>query len=284
MFFLTSLVNGGAGLRERRPNLLPALAASLVLHLLLLSLIRLAGNPAGEGTPGRGTAAAGLALSVRVSQQAQQASHRAPLPVPALEGDAALPDAPALPPAPEEGVVAATLGHRRLAEYRPPYLAQAEVVASPPGGWYFPRAQLTVEPRLQDEPALDLPDSVAGGAPRAGKLVLRVFVGFGGAVDRVEISQSSLPTEYEEAAVAAFAAVRFRPGELEGVPVSSELRFEIAFDPSLSGSSHLTGSFRLPPRTEAAAKPGPPGTAKGASRDAAPQPASAAGLSAIGGR
>lgn len=277
MFFLTSLVNGCAGLRERRPKLLAAFAVSLVLHLFVLGLVRFAGNPPGEGTPGRGTAAAGSALSVRVSQQAQQATHRPPLPVAAQAGDETLPDAQALPPAPEDGVVAATLGHRRLAEYRPPYLVQTEVVASPPGGWYFPRAQLTVAPRLQEEPALDFPDSVAGGAPRAGKLVLRVLVGFGGAVDRVEISQSSLPTEYEEAAVAAVAAVRFRPGELEGVPVSSETRFEIVFDPSMSGSSHRTGSFRLPPPTESTAKSAPPGAGQGVSLDAAARPAPATG-------
>ncbi len=252
-------MNGRSGMREWPGSLLLALAISLVLHLLALRVLAPAGNAAGEGAPGRGTAAARMALSVRVSQQAQQAMQRAPAPLPSVAGDAAAGEVPALPPAPEEGMLAATLGHRRLAEHMPPYLVQAEVFESPSGGWYFPRSQLTVAPRLQDEPALDFPPGAAKGAPPAGKLVVRVFIAAGGAVDRVEISRSTLPTAYEEAAVAAFAAVRFRPGELEGVPVSSETRFEIVFDAQTAGSSHLSGSFRMSPPVDSPAKSAPRG-------------------------
>ena len=43
-----------------------------------------------------------------------------------------------------------------------------------------------------------------------------------------------------EAAVAAFSRLRFRPGEIQGVAVSSESRFEVAFNVREVGSSHAT--------------------------------------------
>lgn len=72
----------------------------------------------------------------------------------------------------ESEVLAATLGERRLAADVPPYLTQ--VLNTPQGPWYFSRSELTVPPALQDEPLLLLEDS-GGAAPRAGKIVLRVF-------------------------------------------------------------------------------------------------------------
>ena len=245
-------LNGRATIREEWRSLLVALALSLVVHLLALVMLGRAANNPGEGTPGRGTLIERAALSVRVVQHAQRALPGEPVPLAAPEGNPALSDVQPLPPAADESLVAVRLGHRRLAEYLPPYLAQTPVFEVPPGGWYLPRAQLSVQPRLLDEPALNFPDSVAGGAPRAGKLVLRIFIAAGGAVDRVEISQSSLPSEYEEAAAAAFAAVRFRPGELEGVPVNSEIRFEVVLDANAS-SSHQTGVLRIPALAEPAA-------------------------------
>ncbi|WP_300334135.1 hypothetical protein [Accumulibacter sp.] len=257
MFSPTLPLNGRAGIREEQRSLLVALAVSLLFHWLTLVMLGRAAKPPGEGTPGRATLVEHAALSVRVIQHAQRVLPGDPVPLAAPEGDPALPDAQPLPPAPEEAVVAARLGHRRLAEYVPPYLAQTPVFEVPAGGWYLPRAQLSVQPRLLDEPALSFPDSVAGGAPRAGKIVLRIFIAAGGAVDRVEISQSSLPSEYAEVAAAAFAAVRFRPGELEGVPVNSEMRVEVVLDTMVSGGSHLTGVLRIPEAVEPAASSAP---------------------------
>ena len=48
---------------------------------------------------------------------------------------------------------------------------------------------------------------------------------------------SDPPSVFDEAAVAAFANLRFRPGEIEGVAVTSQTAFEVYFDDSESGRS-----------------------------------------------
>jgi len=105
-----------------------------------------------------------------------------------------------------------------------------------------------------DEPAIEPPGDSAGHALPGGKVVLRVFLAADGALDRVEVASSSLPPAYDQAAVAAFSRVRFRPGEIQGVAVSSESRFEVGFDDGDPGSSHASDRHGLSPATRAAAQ------------------------------
>ncbi len=119
------------------------------------------------------------------------------------------------------------------------------------GPWYFPRSELTVAPKLLDEPLIPQPEKPGTTGQRTGKVVLRVFVGAGGTVDRVEVAGSSLSADFDAAAAAAFARLRFSPGEIEGVAVNSETRFEIVSDGGETDGSHATdrvsvGDLRRP--------------------------------------
>lgn len=148
----------------------------------------------------------------------------------------------------------AARGQRLLAESMPPYLVQPLPAELSAGLWYFRRSELTVAAVPLDEPAIEPPDDSAGHALRGGKVVLRVFLAADGAVDRVEVASSNLPPAYDEAAVAAFSRLRFRPGEIQGVAVSSESRFEVGFDAGDPGSSHASDRRGLSPATRGAAQ------------------------------
>ncbi len=222
---------GSSAEQEQRKRLLVALLTSLLLHLLAGLLLQQAVATAATGQPE--SAAVLVTLRAAVGRQPPQAADAEPPPLPPNAGP------PAVERAPETSeALLATLGERRLAAYVPPYLAT--ILNVPQGSWYFSRAELSVPPQLQDEPLLQLPPDHGGAAPAAGKLLLRIFVGASGAVERVEVASSSLPPAFDEAAVAAFSRVHFRPGEIEGVAVTSETRFEVVFDGSELGRSHST--------------------------------------------
>ena len=53
-----------------------------------------------------------------------------------------------------------------------------------------------------------------------------------GEVRRVSIETPGLAPPFAEAVQAAFTQARFAPGELDGVPVASQLRLEVEFGDS----------------------------------------------------
>lgn len=170
-------------------------------------------------------------------------------------------------PSPAVDLVVA-LGQRRLEANVPAYLSEPGVVYSPAGGWYFSRTDLTVPPKLLNEPALQTAEmSAAGMSAQGGKVVLRVFIGADGAVDRVEVLKSNVSPAFEEAVVNAFSRVRFRPGEIEGVAVTSETRFEIPFEGLDTDGSHATdrAAFREAGRRASTAPARGDGRPEGAS-------------------
>jgi hypothetical protein len=93
---------------------------------------------------------------------------------------------------------------------------------------YFPVSQLTLRPVvLQDIPAnlaLDLPDAPAQAA------VLRLLINEHGGIDKVIVDESSVPESAAQAIAEAFRSIRFRPGELEGTPVKSQLKIQIVLE------------------------------------------------------
>lgn len=101
---------------------------------------------------------------------------------------------------------------------------------------YFRRSELSVAPVMQDEPLVDVSESLGRGQ-KGGKLALRLFISASGTVDRIEVLRGTLPSDVEELAMAAFLPVRFKPGEIDGVAVSSQLVFEIDLDGPAKGAS-----------------------------------------------
>ena len=229
----TLLSAAGLAARESPTRLAGALAASLFLHGLLIAV----GDSVTGGTrapsPGRvdATLHAGAATVAAEPGTGDATQPRPPIAAPE--------DAPqGAPDRPGGMAVGTLLGERRLLADPPPYLAEPLPLVAPEGGWYFPRAELSQPPMLLGEPQIRFPEEAAGELPRRGKVVVRVLVGSDGAVDRVEVATSTLPSAYQQEAVAAFTGLRFRPGSIDGVAVTSEARIEVVFEPEESGSSH----------------------------------------------
>ncbi|MEF8698211.1 MAG: TonB family protein [Candidatus Accumulibacter sp. UW26] len=224
---------GAEWTRHRR--LFAALLASLLLHLLLWSLHRPVLPSAGSQ---------GVLAAVLLPGEADAAAPTRPGDEPLSRSDQAPPvDDPARAQrqtgSPSAALLLTALGERRLVAQVPDYLAT--VLDVPSGSWYFSPAELTVAPLLQEAPLIEAPENPDSANAGVGKVLLRVLVAADGAVDRVELESSDLPAAFADAAVAAFARLRFRPGEIDGVAVSSERRFEVRFDGRESGRSHSTG-------------------------------------------
>ena len=81
------------------------------------------------------------------------------------------------------------------------------------------------------EPAFPM----AAGA-RGGAVTLHLVISDQGVVESVEVVASSPPGLFDAAAVAAFAHARFSPGLKGGMPVRSEIRYEVSFAPVGRGS------------------------------------------------
>ena len=102
---------------------------------------------------------------------------------------------------------------------------------------YFRRSELTRPPVLLGEPVFDAPDEPGKEPPQGGKLSLRLFVSASGELDRAEIERSASLSDLEAAVIAAFLPLHFRPAQIDGVTVSSQVVFEIDFDSQAEGSS-----------------------------------------------
>ncbi len=116
---------------------------------------------------------------------------------------------------------------------------------------YFQRTELSRPPVLQTEPVLEVSDALKAAKVPLEPVVLRLYIDTNGLVERVEVLGDKSPSVFSEAAVAAFASMRFLPGEIASVAVKSQLLLEVDFDALLPGASRASGSqyLRGPPAT-----------------------------------
>lgn len=112
---------------------------------------------------------------------------------------------------------------------RPPEAAPVlPVVNQAPAPRYFPLNVLTQAPRVASGLVGDALLVVAGiGAQQA---TIQVWINDQGDVDRVAIADSDLPEETRRQVIAAFAKVRFLPGKIGRITVSSQMRMDILLD------------------------------------------------------
>lgn len=110
---------------------------------------------------------------------------------------------------------------------------------------YFRRADLTTSPELLEEPVIDLADVSGAPAKNIGKLKLRLYINTYGEVDKGEIESASSSPVSDAAAMAVFRGLRFRPGEIKGAAVNSQLVFEVDFDSLAIGASRSTGHSQI---------------------------------------
>lgn len=114
---------------------------------------------------------------------------------------------------------------------------------------YFPAEKLTRQPELAE--AIDDKLNESFEAEFRGHAVIRLFLDESGKVDKVSVLESTLPINVEGILVTLFFKARYRPGEIDGLPVMSEMTV----------SADLTTTIELPapPATpvEERARPAP---------------------------
>lgn len=92
---------------------------------------------------------------------------------------------------------------------------------------YIDANLLTTRPRVVGDLLLIYPPAAPDGAFKAQ---ITVHIDEQGRVVRVLVPGSELPPELAEAAISAFEAARFTPGEIDGIPVPSSMKIEVEFD------------------------------------------------------
>lgn len=102
--------------------------------------------------------------------------------------------------------------------------AAAQVAA--PASFTHSLHALTRQPELQgDGPQLvQLPEDMQ----QPGSILLRLFIDRHGVVNGVNVLRSTLPREIEGQIVLQFYRAAYRPGEIDGEPVDSEMLLQIA--------------------------------------------------------
>jgi TonB family protein len=93
---------------------------------------------------------------------------------------------------------------------------------------YFPGSELDRRPISM---APIEPEYPGNAGPDGGYLLLRLFIGESGKVDRVVMLASEPEGVFDQAAMSAFGNARFYPGIRQGTPVKSEMLIELKYYP-----------------------------------------------------
>lgn len=95
---------------------------------------------------------------------------------------------------------------------------------------YFTARELDVRAEQLNDVALVYP-ARAYQQRVAGKVLLRLYLSDRGELDRIDLVEASPPGLFEEAALEAAKALRFKPAMLNGRAVRSLKVIEVFFDP-----------------------------------------------------
>lgn len=71
-------------------------------------------------------------------------------------------------------------------------------------------------------------------APGSGTLVMSIFINDTGGLDRLTVEATTLSRELQAMIARQFETVRFKPAEIDGVPVNSRMRIEVRVGPILA--------------------------------------------------
>jgi TonB family protein len=206
---------------ERRPAVHPgsdwkrlyaALLVSCLLHAALVLMPSLGKSTTVSRADLRGMQKPDSArvLDVKLKQESQSA----PTVAGKRAAEAGAAESPARPKANEESRPA--LNRSRGTDLLPV-----------PAPTYYTTDQLTRPPRPTSRPDLDVPREIARLV--TGKVVLKLWIDESGNVNSAEVERSNLPEAVSSIAAAAFGKLRFVPGEIDGRPVRTLLRIEVAY-------------------------------------------------------
>jgi TonB family protein len=199
-----------------------AFGVSAVLHAAVLGWPRPAGNLKGASEFQAGTISGGL-FEVRLVSPAQSALQAV---APQRLDDTAQSVSVVPVPGIRQGGKDATGESGGLLPAEP--VEPNPVIPGFPDVRYYTKRELSKEPALATTVNLDVPRGAT--APEGGKVALRLWIGESGRVDIIVVVGTNVPVIMTEAAVAAFKAARFQPGEINGEAVKSQLAIAVSYE------------------------------------------------------
>ena len=94
--------------------------------------------------------------------------------------------------------------------------------------YYFAAKDLTQKPLVSRDVPADLMLNVPDVPSQAARL--QILISEYGDVDQVIVENSLLPEAARKIVVDAFSKLKFHPGEMNGIPVKSQLRIEVMLE------------------------------------------------------
>lgn len=94
--------------------------------------------------------------------------------------------------------------------------------------YYFAAKDLTQKPLVFRDVPVDLILNVPDVPSQAARL--QILISEYGDVDKVIVENSLLPEAAQKTVVDAFSKLKFHPGEMNGIPVKSQLRIEVMLE------------------------------------------------------
>lgn len=94
--------------------------------------------------------------------------------------------------------------------------------------YYFATKDLTQKPLVSRDVPVDLILNVPDVPSQAARL--QILISEYGDVDKVIVENSLLPEAAQKTVVDAFSKLKFHPGEMNGIPVKSQLRIEVMLE------------------------------------------------------
>ncbi len=92
---------------------------------------------------------------------------------------------------------------------------------------YLPRNRLSVVPQVLTNVDVQFPAEVSGIVNL--KVQITLFIDEIGAVRRLRFDSAAIPSPFAAAVLDTFLKARFKPGEVDGVAVRSQIRLEVEF-------------------------------------------------------
>ena len=92
---------------------------------------------------------------------------------------------------------------------------------------YLPRDRLSVVPQVLTNVDVQFPADVSGIVDL--KVQITLFVDEKGTVRRLRFDSAAIPSSFAAAVLDTFLKARFKPGEVDGVVVRSQIRLEVEF-------------------------------------------------------
>ncbi len=96
-----------------------------------------------------------------------------------------------------------------------------------PAPRYLEAVELDVRPQIMTHVMPEYPQDVLTGT--RGRVVLELYIGADGYVDRARVALAEPAGKFEAAAIKAFSGARFTPGQKERKAVGSKLLIEVTF-------------------------------------------------------